>query len=74
MWVRSLGGEDALEEGMATHSSFLAKTGESQGQEPGRLQFMACKESDMTEATQHAHTQGLKELKKHGWVGTPLNL
>ena len=24
MWVRSLGGEDSLEEGMATHSSFLA--------------------------------------------------
>ena len=24
MWVRSLGREDALEEGMATHSSILA--------------------------------------------------
>ena len=24
MWVRSLGQEDALEEGMATHSSILA--------------------------------------------------
>ena len=24
MWVRSLGGEDPLEEGMATHSSILA--------------------------------------------------
>ena len=24
MWVRSLGGEDPLEEGMATHSSVLA--------------------------------------------------
>ena len=24
MWVRSLGGEDALEEKMATHSSILA--------------------------------------------------
>ena len=25
MWVRSLGGEDPLVEGMATHSSILAK-------------------------------------------------
>ena len=24
MWVQSLGGEDSLEEGMATHSSILA--------------------------------------------------
>ena len=29
-WVRSVGGEDPLEEGMATHSSILAK--ESHGQ------------------------------------------
>ena len=29
MWVRSLGQEDLLEEGMATHSSFLP--GESHG-------------------------------------------
>ena len=40
---------------MATHSSFLAKTGESQGQKPGRLQFMACKESDMTEGRAWQH-------------------
>ena len=25
VWVRSLGGEDALEKGMATHSSILAQ-------------------------------------------------
>ena len=30
MWFRSLGGEDPLEEGMATHSVFLP--GESHGQ------------------------------------------
>ena len=30
MWVQSLGWEDPLEEGMATHSSILA--GESHGQ------------------------------------------
>ena len=32
MWVPSLDREDSLEEGMATHSSILAWTGE-----PGRL-------------------------------------
>ena len=46
-WVRSLGGEDPLEEGMATHSSILAwrilRT-----VEPGGLQFA---ESETTEAT-----------------------
>ena len=35
-WVRSLGQEDLLEEGMATHTSILAwKT--PQTEEPGRL-------------------------------------
>ena len=38
-WVQSLGWEDPLEEGMATHSSILA--GESPWtEEPGRLQFI----------------------------------
>ena len=38
-WVPSLGWEDPLEEGMATHYSFLP--GESpQTEEPGRLQSM----------------------------------
>ena len=45
--VRSLGQEDPLEEEMATHSSILAwripRTEES-----GGLQFMDCKELDMT--------------------------
>ena len=47
-WVRSLDQVDALEKGMATHSSILAWripwTGES-----GRLQFMGSQRSDMTE-------------------------
>ena len=51
--VRSLGWEDPLEEGMATHSSILAWrilwTGE-----PGRLHYMGSQESDMTDATVHA--------------------
>ena len=39
MWVRSLGWEDPLKKGMATHSSILA--GKSPWtEEPGRLQSM----------------------------------
>ena len=37
MRVRSLGGEDLLEKGMATHSSILARK-IPQTEEPGRLQ------------------------------------
>ena len=55
MWVRSLGGEDLLEKVMATHSSNLAER-MPWTEEPGRLQFMGCKESDITEATLHTHT------------------
>ena len=49
MWVRSLGREDALEEGMATHSGLLAWRSpwieELVGHSP-----WGHKESDMTEA------------------------
>ena len=38
-WVRSLGREDALEKGMATHSSILAWR-IPRTEEPGRLQSM----------------------------------
>ena len=38
-WVPSLGGEDPLEEGSATHSSILAWR-IPQKEEPGRLQSM----------------------------------
>ena len=38
-WVRSLGGEDPLDKGMATHSSILAWR-IPWGEEPGRLQSM----------------------------------
>ena len=51
--VQSLGGEDPLEEGMATHSSILAW--EIPGtEEPGGLQFMGGKESDTTEGLTRA--------------------
>ena len=50
MWetqVRSLGGEDPLEKRMATHSSILAWR-IPWTEEPGGLQSMGLKESDMT--------------------------
>ena len=47
-WVQSLGREDSLEKGMATHSSIL--TGRIPGtEEPGGLQSMGLQESGMTE-------------------------
>ena len=41
-WVRSLGGEDPLEEGMATHSSILVWR-IPWTEEPGELQSMGSK-------------------------------
>ena len=46
-WVRPLGWEDPLEEGMATHSSILAWR-IPRTEEPGGLQFMGLQEYDMT--------------------------
>ena len=47
-WVRSLDGEDPLEEEMATHSSILAlKT--PWAEEPGRLQSIGSQRVSMTE-------------------------
>ena len=51
-WVRSLGLEDPLEKEMATHSRILAWK-IPWVEEPGGLQFMGLKESDMTG---HKHT------------------
>ena len=47
-WVRSLGWEDPLEKGMATHSSALAWR-IPWTEEPGRLQSVGSQELDMTE-------------------------
>ena len=47
-WVRSLGWEDPLEKGMATHSSSLAQR-IIRTEEPRGLQSMDHKESDRTE-------------------------
>ena len=47
-WVPSVGQEDPLEKGIATHSSILAWRIPWM-QEPDGLQSMGCTESDMTE-------------------------
>ena len=47
-WVQSLGQEDPLEKGMATHSNILAWR-IPWTEEPGRLQSIGLQESDMTE-------------------------
>ena len=52
MWVRSLDGEDPMEEGMATHSNILAWR-IPWTEEPGGLQSVGHKDSDTTEVTQH---------------------
>ena len=45
--VQSLGQEDPLKEGMATHFSILAQRIQWT-EEPGRLESLGCKVSDMT--------------------------
>ena len=49
-WLQSLGWEDHLEKGMATHSSILAWR-IPWTEEPGGLQSMGLQRVDMTEAT-----------------------
>ena len=46
-WVQSLGWEDPLEKGMATHSSILAWR-IPWTEEPGGLRFVGSQESDRT--------------------------
>ena len=54
MWVRSLGWEDPLKEGMATHSSILAWR-IPWTEEPGGLQSTGCKELITTKVIEYAH-------------------
>ena len=56
-WVRSLGQEDPLEEGMALHSSILAWR-IPWTREPGGLQFMGLQRVEHDLVTKHHH---------HGW-------
>ena len=51
-WVQSLGREDPVEEGMATHSSILVWRIPGR-EEPGRLQSMGSQRVNTTEVTQH---------------------
>ena len=51
-WVQSLGGEDTVEEEMATHFSVLARR-IPWTEEPGGLQSIGHRELDMIE---HVHT------------------
>ena len=64
MWVRSLGQEDPLEEGMATHSSIFAWR-IPWIVEPGGPQSMRSQELDMTEATVPTHC-------KQYWSSMPM--
>ena len=73
IWVQSLGWDDPLEKGMATHFSILAWR-ISWTKEPGGLQSMGCKGSDTTERL--THFQGLfgnsKKLQfEHAIYGKP---
>ena len=54
IWVRSLGQEDSLEKGTATHSSILAWEIPWM-EESGGLQSMQLQESDTTERLNHRH-------------------
>ena len=47
-WIQPLGWEVPLEKGMATHSNVLVWR-IPWTEEPGRLQFVGCKELDTTE-------------------------
>ena len=61
-WVQSLGWEDPLEKGMATHSSILAWR-IPWTVEPGGLESMVLQKSDTTEATWHTHTHSFYNNK-----------
>ena len=59
MQVHSLGEEDPLEKGMATHSSILAWE-VPWTEEPGGLQSMGSQRAGHNWATEHTHTHRVK--------------
>ena len=65
MWIESLGWEDLLEEGPATHSSILASR-IPWTEEPGRLQSMRSQELDTTEQL----TLSFKQHSVQSWFKT----
>ena len=52
-WIWSLGGEDPLEEELATHSSILAWKS-PQTEQPARLQSMGLQRAGHDQVTEHA--------------------
>ena len=62
-WVQSLGWEDPLEKGMATHPSVLAWR-IPWTEEPGRLQSLASQRVRHNQTTKLAHTH----THTHVWV------
>ena len=64
IWVRFLGREDPMEKEMATHSSIPAWRIPWTGR-PGRLQYMALEESDVSERL----TLSLHFLVQQVWAG-----
>ena len=58
IWVQSLGGEDPLEEGRATHSSTLAWR-IPRTKEPGGLQSMGSQSQTRMKRLSAAHNTGL---------------
>ena len=73
-WVQSLGWEDPLEKGMATHSSILAWE-ITRTEEPGGLQSMGLQRVGHSWATKH-NTLYHKQLKASKWTEklTPLKV
>ena len=59
MRVQSLGQEDPLEKGMATHSSILAR-GIPGTEEPGGLQSVGWKRGEHNLVTKQQHTSSTK--------------
>ena len=59
-WVQSVGWENPLEEGMATHSSILAWR-IPMAEEPGRLQSLGSQRVQHDRATKHSKDAQLQQ-------------
>ena len=63
IWVQSLGREDSLEKGLATHSSIFAWR-IPWTEEPGGLQSMGLQRGGHDQATEHTHTHNTTNREK----------
>ena len=66
MQVLSLGGEDLLEKGMATHSNSLVWRTHGQRSAAG-YSLQGCKELDTTEVTEYEASTYMSEVSIHFW-------